>query len=247
MKLTKGGQALYMHCLPADVTGVSCKAGEVSAAVFERYRLADVPRGGPQAVRDRRDDPRHAVRRPGRRAARLPGAEPRRGGEAEARQMTAWLGHAWRHGIAVQGLLLFLFIPLVLFLFLRQPLGPGWSVAVGVAIMLGHRFVAAPWMAKFADVRCLWCGRVGARGPGRRCRRGGRTLDDERVLRGARRRGWRASWSFVDALPRRHRGRHLPAAGVAARRLARRRRPAGRCSLTHVNASIFRVVVAVTV
>jgi knotted carbamoyltransferase YgeW len=39
MKLTKGGQALYMHCLPADVTGVSCKAGEVSASVFERYRL----------------------------------------------------------------------------------------------------------------------------------------------------------------------------------------------------------------
>jgi hypothetical protein len=64
-------------------------------------------------------------------------------------------------GITVQGLLLFLFIPVVLFLFLRQPLGPGLSVAVGVAIMLGHRFVAAPWMAKFADVRCLWCGRVG--------------------------------------------------------------------------------------
>jgi knotted carbamoyltransferase YgeW len=39
MKLTKDGQALYMHCLPADVTGVSCKAGEVSAAVFERDRL----------------------------------------------------------------------------------------------------------------------------------------------------------------------------------------------------------------
>jgi len=39
MRLTKGGQALYMHCLPADVTGVSCKAGEVSASVFERYRL----------------------------------------------------------------------------------------------------------------------------------------------------------------------------------------------------------------
>jgi knotted carbamoyltransferase YgeW len=39
MKLTKDGRALYMHCLPADVTGVSCKAGEVSAVVFERYRL----------------------------------------------------------------------------------------------------------------------------------------------------------------------------------------------------------------
>jgi knotted carbamoyltransferase YgeW len=39
MRLTKDGRALYMHCLPADVTDVSCKAGEVSAAVFERYRL----------------------------------------------------------------------------------------------------------------------------------------------------------------------------------------------------------------
>jgi knotted carbamoyltransferase YgeW len=39
MKLTKKGSALYMHCLPADVTDVSCKAGEVSADVFERYRL----------------------------------------------------------------------------------------------------------------------------------------------------------------------------------------------------------------
>ena len=28
-----------MHCLPADVTDVSCKAGEVGASVFERYRL----------------------------------------------------------------------------------------------------------------------------------------------------------------------------------------------------------------
>ncbi len=64
--------------------------------------------------------------------------------------------------IAVQGLLLFLFIPLVLFLLLRQPAGPGWSVAIGLAIMFGHRLLAAPWMAKFADVRCLWCGRVGA-------------------------------------------------------------------------------------
>ena len=39
MRLTKDGRALYMHCLPADVTDVSCKAGEVSAAVFERSRL----------------------------------------------------------------------------------------------------------------------------------------------------------------------------------------------------------------
>jgi len=38
MKLTKAGAALYMHCLPADITGVSCKQGEVSAGVFDKYR-----------------------------------------------------------------------------------------------------------------------------------------------------------------------------------------------------------------
>ena len=40
MKLTRGGNALYLHCLPADISGVSCPQGEVSASVFERYRLA---------------------------------------------------------------------------------------------------------------------------------------------------------------------------------------------------------------
>jgi N-acetylornithine carbamoyltransferase len=39
MAKTRDGRALYMHCLPADVTGVSCAAGEVSRAVFERARL----------------------------------------------------------------------------------------------------------------------------------------------------------------------------------------------------------------
>ncbi|HWR24231.1 MAG TPA: knotted carbamoyltransferase YgeW [Feifaniaceae bacterium] len=38
MQLTKGGKALYMHCLPADITDVSCKQGEVAASVFDRYR-----------------------------------------------------------------------------------------------------------------------------------------------------------------------------------------------------------------
>ncbi len=39
MQRTQGGQALYMHCLPADISGVSCTAGEVAAGVFERYRI----------------------------------------------------------------------------------------------------------------------------------------------------------------------------------------------------------------
>jgi ornithine carbamoyltransferase len=39
MRRTRDGRALYMHCLPADVSGVSCEAGEVSRAVFEKARL----------------------------------------------------------------------------------------------------------------------------------------------------------------------------------------------------------------
>ena len=38
MKLTKDGKALYLHCLPADLNGVSCVDGEVEASVFDRYR-----------------------------------------------------------------------------------------------------------------------------------------------------------------------------------------------------------------
>lgn len=39
MKLTKKGNALYMHCLPADISGVSCKKGEVVESVFERNKI----------------------------------------------------------------------------------------------------------------------------------------------------------------------------------------------------------------
>ena len=38
MATTNKGKALYLHCLPADITGVSCKEGEVEASVFDRYR-----------------------------------------------------------------------------------------------------------------------------------------------------------------------------------------------------------------
>ncbi len=46
MKLTKKGAALYMHCLPADITGVSCKEGEVQASVFEKYRIQTYKEAG---------------------------------------------------------------------------------------------------------------------------------------------------------------------------------------------------------
>ena len=39
MKTTDKGNALYMHCLPADISQVSCDRGEVTESVFERYRL----------------------------------------------------------------------------------------------------------------------------------------------------------------------------------------------------------------
>jgi len=46
MKLTRKGNALYMHCLPADITGVSCAGGEVSKEVFEKYRIRTYEEAG---------------------------------------------------------------------------------------------------------------------------------------------------------------------------------------------------------
>ena len=37
MSLTKDGKALYLHCLPADISGLSCEDGEVDNSVFDRY------------------------------------------------------------------------------------------------------------------------------------------------------------------------------------------------------------------
>jgi len=39
MKTTKNGKALYMHCLPADISGISCNEGEVEGSVFEKFRI----------------------------------------------------------------------------------------------------------------------------------------------------------------------------------------------------------------
>jgi ornithine carbamoyltransferase len=35
-----------MHCLPADISGVSCAAGEVAASVFDRYRIPTYVQAG---------------------------------------------------------------------------------------------------------------------------------------------------------------------------------------------------------
>ena len=46
MDTTKAGKALYMHCLPADISGVSCEQGEVSSDVFNQYRVAQYIQAG---------------------------------------------------------------------------------------------------------------------------------------------------------------------------------------------------------
>ena len=79
--------------------------------------------------------------------------------------------------LRLEGILLFAFIPLVLWLYLRQPIGPGWSVALGVSIMLSHRFLAAPWMLRRATGRCLWCGGAGPLTERVRVASGRRTLE----------------------------------------------------------------------
>jgi hypothetical protein len=63
------------------------------------------------------------------------------------------------------GLLLFLPVPIVLFLFTRAPLGIGWSLAIGVVLMVTHRLYARPFALSRAERRCLWCGAGAKDGP----------------------------------------------------------------------------------
>ena len=58
------------------------------------------------------------------------------------------------------GILLFLFIPFVLFLFLRYPFGIRWSFALAIVLMFLHRFAAIPFMDQYRSQRCFWCGRT---------------------------------------------------------------------------------------
>ena len=58
------------------------------------------------------------------------------------------------------GLLLFVFIPVVLFLFVRHPAPVGASLAVGVMLIVAHRAIARPWAARARGVKCLWCNRM---------------------------------------------------------------------------------------
>lgn len=67
--------------------------------------------------------------------------------------------------LVFQGILLFLFIPIVLFLFLAFPFGVLPSVCAGIVIMFGHRFIARPYMMKNIDKKCLWSGRPVGKNP----------------------------------------------------------------------------------
>jgi hypothetical protein len=58
----------------------------------------------------------------------------------------------------VAGVLLFLPVPLVLFILTRAPFGVLASLGVGVLLTLTHRLYARPWALSRAPARCLWCG-----------------------------------------------------------------------------------------
>lgn len=57
------------------------------------------------------------------------------------------------------GVALFLFIPLVLFLFVAHPVPVGGSLAAGIAIMVAHRFLALPYLRATRARKCVWCNR----------------------------------------------------------------------------------------
>ncbi len=65
----------------------------------------------------------------------------------------------------LRGILLFLPVPLVLWLFLAHPLGVPRSLALGVVLMATHRLYARPFALSRATRRCLWCGRPVGEGP----------------------------------------------------------------------------------
>jgi hypothetical protein len=65
----------------------------------------------------------------------------------------------------ILGVLLFLPVPLVLWLFTRLPLGRWESLSLGVLLMASHRLYARPFARARAQERCLFCGGGARDGP----------------------------------------------------------------------------------
>jgi len=63
------------------------------------------------------------------------------------------------------GLLLFVPVPLVLWLFTRAPLGALPSLGLGILLVATHRLYARPFALARADRRCLWCAGAAVSGP----------------------------------------------------------------------------------
>jgi hypothetical protein len=147
--------------------------------------------------------------------------------------------------LILQGIALFAFVPLVLWLLLAQPMGPGWSLAIGVAIIAGHRAVAGPWAARHALERCLWCGSPGP-AAGSVAVGGGPRATAFAVCREEHGRFIRQFFGFVE------RNRYAIAAGIfgplALLMGGTLLRALGSDAIPHaVNALQFRVIVAATV
>lgn len=95
------------------------------------------------------------------------------------------------------GLTLFLFIPVVLYLFVAHPEPVGASLAVGVTLMLGHRLLARPYMRRVAARRCLWSGGGLAGHDAETVHLGGRGTDLRASVRSVHARDLHRFFTFV--------------------------------------------------
>jgi len=89
-----------------------------------------------------------------------PPLDPTPGVSRESRPRAAGGGEPGGRRLQAVGVLLFLFIPLVLYLFVRHPEPVAASLAAGIVLMAGHRFLARPYMARAVPHKCLWCNRM---------------------------------------------------------------------------------------
>lgn len=72
------------------------------------------------------------------------------------RPSTASPAARWRPAL---GLALFAFIPAVLYLLVAHPRPIGLSLGLALALIGGHRFLAAPFARAVRAERCVWCNR----------------------------------------------------------------------------------------